>query len=90
MGKARKQKDKSKKKKKEPTEPKLTKYQKKREKLKAKKQSRLLSNTDEFERYKDSVKFGEVAHAPPSLVAPRKVEPSKSAPRVSTIQSILP
>lgn len=82
MKKARKEKKLKGKKKKVDPEPKLTKAQKRNIKLKEKKQNRLENNTDEFERYRDSVKFGEVAHAPPTLVLPKKAANAQVAPRV--------
>ncbi|KAI4456688.1 hypothetical protein MML48_8g00000849 [Holotrichia oblita] len=52
---------------------KLTKSQKRQVKLKEKKETKLISNIDEFKTFKDDIKFGEVAHEPPVLPAPRKV-----------------
>lgn len=59
----------------------LTKSQKWQKKKKEKKLKKKLENVDEFKQPKDTIKFGEVAHAPPTLVAPKKVQ--KVAPRVS-------
>ncbi|KAJ8983933.1 hypothetical protein NQ317_008635 [Molorchus minor] len=61
--------------------PKLTKSQKWQLKKKEKKSKKRSKTVDEFETYKDQVKFGEIVHAPPSLPAPRKVEKSQNAPR---------
>lgn len=63
--------------------PRLTKSQKWALKKKQKKLKKKSQNFDEFQNYKDEVKFGETVHAPPTLVTPRKVEKSQSAPRVS-------
>lgn len=62
--------------------PRLTKSQKWQKKKKEKKLKKKLNNVDEFEHYKDSVKFGEIVHAPPTLIAPKRVQ--KVTPRVST------
>lgn len=75
-----------KKKKKVDSEPRLTKAQKRNVKLKEKKQNKLENNIDEFERYTDSVKFGEVAHAPPTLVLPKKAGNLHCAPRVRVLK----
>lgn len=69
--------------------PKLTKAQKRKAKLQEKKQHKLESNIDEFEKYKDNVKFGEVTHAPPTLVLPKKVNKSILTPRVNHFNSFL-
>ncbi|KAJ8959027.1 hypothetical protein NQ318_022281 [Aromia moschata] len=60
--------------------PKLTKSQKWQLKKKEKKMKKS-SKVNEFEKYQDQVKFGEIVHAPPTLVAPKKVEKSQNAPR---------
>lgn len=84
INKAKKEKGDKKKKKKKKTDdgPKLTKsqkWQKKKDEKKKKNQEKIR----DFDDYKDEVKFGEIAHAPPTLVAPRKVEKRTSAARVS-------
>lgn len=61
---------------------KLTKSQKWALKKKQKKLKKETQNYDEFQKYKDKVEFGETVHAPPSLVAPRRVEKTKNAARV--------
>lgn len=66
-------------------EPRLTKSQKWQKKLNERKQRAAMSNIDEFNDFKDNVKFGEVVHAPPTLKAPRKVEQLKNAPRVRSL-----
>ena len=58
---------KKKKKKKDTVEPKMTKSEKKKEKLKLKKQKQMEEKVDEFNSFKDQIKFGEVAHEPPQL-----------------------
>ncbi|KRT79674.1 hypothetical protein AMK59_7500, partial [Oryctes borbonicus] len=55
-------------------EPTLTKSQKRQLKLKQKKENKLVTSTSEFEVVGDNVKFGEVAHEPPTLSAPRNVK----------------
>ncbi|CAG9827684.1 unnamed protein product [Diabrotica balteata] len=74
-------KKKKKKKKDKPEAPRLSKWQKRKKKLDEKQQRKELVNVDEFKEYKDHVKFGEIAHAPPSLIAPRRAEKLQSAPR---------
>ncbi|KAG5891730.1 hypothetical protein JTB14_000333 [Gonioctena quinquepunctata] len=59
----------------------LSKWQKRQRKLKEKTDRKKLQDVDEFKKYKDDVKFGEIVHAPPSLTTPRKVEKQLSAPR---------
>lgn len=63
--------------------PRLTKSQKWSLKKKQKKLKRRSQNIDDFQRYKDEVRFGETVDAPPTLVPPRKAEKFQSAPRVS-------
>ncbi|CAG9824618.1 unnamed protein product [Phaedon cochleariae] len=63
------------------TIPRLTKSQKRQNKLKDKKMRKQQQNADGFEKYKDNVKFGEIVHAPPSLTAPRRAEKLLNAPR---------
>lgn len=63
--------------------PRLTKSQKWSLKKKLKKMKKKSQTTDDFQQYKDEVKFGETVHAPPTLVTPRRVEKSQNAPRVS-------
>ncbi|CAK9817068.1 Coiled-coil domain-containing protein 137 [Anthophora quadrimaculata] len=65
---------KKKKKKKNIDVPKMTKAEKRKEKLKLKKQKQLEEKMDEFDTFKDQVKFGEVVHEPPQL----KVRPKKA------------
>lgn len=75
MQKARKQqtdKKVKKKKKVDVTEPRLTKSEKRKLKLKVKKEKKLMSKVDDFDKYKDNVKFGEVVHKPPTLPLPKK------------------
>lgn len=64
--------------------PKLTKSQKWAKKQAEKKQKKQ-SATDKDRSYlpqTELIKFGEIAHAPPSLVAPRRVDKTQEAPRV--------
>ncbi|CAD1469749.1 unnamed protein product, partial [Heterotrigona itama] len=68
-----------KKKKKDTDEPKMTKSEKRKEKLKLKKQKQIEKRVDEFNNFKDQVKFGEVVHEPPQL----KIRP-KYANAIST------
>ncbi|CAL7934933.1 unnamed protein product [Xylocopa violacea] len=68
-----------KKKKKSSDEPRMTKTEKRKEKLKLKKQKRIEEKVDEFDKFRDQVKFGEVVHEPPQL----KVRP-KNADVIST------
>ncbi|KAF7996891.1 hypothetical protein HCN44_002537 [Aphidius gifuensis] len=70
-----------KKKKKNILEPKLTKSQKKKVRLNSKKEKKLQDNIDEFKNYKDDIKFGEIAHAPPDIkVRPKKTENMTTKP----------
>lgn len=83
----RKQKKEGKQNKKKKTEnkgPRLTKSQKWALKKKEKKLKKKSQNIDDFQKYKDEIRFGETVHAPPTLVAPRKVVKSQNAARVST------
>lgn len=66
-------------------QPKLTKSQKWALKLKQKKTRKRNDQDQErsFVPLKESVKFGEVVHAPPSLTVPKKVDKLQEAPRVS-------
>ncbi|VEN37524.1 unnamed protein product [Callosobruchus maculatus] len=57
---------------KEDTTPRLTKSQKWQLKKKEKKLKKQRGHIDEFQNTKDSIKFGETVHAPPSLIAPKK------------------
>lgn len=84
MQKARKAKDKKvkKPKKKIAIEPRLTKTEKRKLKLKEKKEKKLKGKANDFDSYKDSVKFGEIVHEPPNLVLPKKAD-TKLVPRVS-------
>lgn len=77
------QKQKGKKKKKAPDEPRLTKSQKKSRKLAQKKANKELNKVVDFDDYKDTVQFGEIVHAPPTLVTPKRVNKMDGAPRVS-------
>lgn len=72
-------------KKKTPDEPRLTKSQKKTRKLVEKKAQKELNKAAvlDFDDYKDSVQFGEIVHAPPTLITPKKVNKMYGAPRVS-------
>lgn len=54
------------------TEPRLTKAEKRKRKLKEKKEKKLQGEVNDFDKYKDNVKFGEIVHAPPNLVLPKK------------------
>ncbi|XP_056644374.1 DNA ligase 1 [Diorhabda sublineata] len=73
---------KKKKKSKDKTETvKLSKWQKRNKKLKEKKGKRGIENIDEFKEYKDPVKFGEIVHAPPTLIKPKKAEKILTVPR---------
>lgn len=74
-----------KKKKTENAEPKLTKSQKWQLKKKLKKQKKAgeIADTPDFNKLKDSVKFGEIVHEPPTLVKPKRVQSTNGvAPRV--------
>nr|AEE61627.1 unknown [Dendroctonus ponderosae] len=85
---------KTKKKKKKPradSEPKLTKSQKWALKQAEKKRKKQLA-TDQDHSYlpqKEQIKFGEIVHAPPSLVAPRRVDKSQETPRPGQKQLLL-
>ncbi|XP_060827167.1 coiled-coil domain-containing protein 137 [Bombus pascuorum] len=72
---------KKKKKEKDTDKPKMSKSEKRREKLKSKKQKQMEEKVDEFDSFKDQVKFGEVVHEPPQL----KVRP-KHADNISTFK----
>ncbi|KAF3428332.1 hypothetical protein E2986_03062 [Frieseomelitta varia] len=74
---------KKKKKKKETDEPKMTKSEKRKGKLILKKQKQMQERVDEFNNFKDQVRFGEVAHEPPQLKAR-----SKYANAVSSNKSV--
>lgn len=63
--------------------PILTKSQKWAQKKKQKLMKKKSQQHDEFQSYKDHVKFGETVHAPPTLVAPRKAEKTSDSSRVS-------
>ena len=69
---------KKKKKKKNGDEIRLTKSQKRKEKLRVKKEKRELEGVDEFENFKDQVEFGEIAHEPPQLTTRPKAAESTS------------
>lgn len=75
------QKNKSKKKKATEEKPRLTKSQKRSLKLKEKKQKKAENNFT-FDTQKDEVRFGEVVHEPPTLVAPRKTEKNDNKRKV--------
>ncbi|XP_012255106.2 coiled-coil domain-containing protein 137 [Athalia rosae] len=69
----------TKKKKKKITEPviKLTKAQKKKQKLEMKKARKLQDDVDEFKIFKEKVEFGDVVHAPPEFTTrPHKADAS--------------
>lgn len=82
-----------KKKRKNINEPKMTKSEKRREKLKLKKQKQMEEKVDDFDSFKDQVKFGEVAHEPPQLkVRPRKadtISASKPGKKELLLHSVL-
>lgn len=60
-------------------EVRLTKSQKRKNKLEMKKSKKLQDQIDEFKTFKDNVAFGEVAHAPPVLkIRPRNVDKNDS------------
>lgn len=65
-----------------PIEAKLTKSQKRRTKIKEKKDSKTELNKDEFQTFQDDVKFGDIVHEPPTLSTPRKIKIDET-PRVS-------
>lgn len=91
LKKARSKKGKKKKKKaSKDDEPKLTKSQKKLKKITEKKERRELARADDFDKYKDEIKFGEIVHAPPTLDVPRRVSKTNVASRVSFILSGTP
>ncbi|RZB40903.1 coiled-coil domain-containing protein 137 [Asbolus verrucosus] len=62
-------------------EARLTKSQKRQLKLAEKKKKKLESKVDEFEKFRDKVKFGEQVHAPPTLTLPKRVTATNVAPR---------
>lgn len=62
-------------------EPRLPKTERRKLKLKEKKQKKLKAKVDEFDKYKDNVKFGEIVHEPPNL-SPLKKGGERVAPRV--------
>jgi hypothetical protein len=65
--------------KKRAAEPKSNKNERKKQKLKEMKKVKLEKNQDDFERFQDNVKFGEIVHAPPAIkTLPRKAD-SKDA-----------
>lgn len=61
-----------KKKKKKKVVPKLTKAEKRKKRIEAKKQLKQGVDIDGFSKYKDNVKFGEIVHCPPTLELPKK------------------
>ncbi|XP_053982101.1 coiled-coil domain-containing protein 137 isoform X1 [Hylaeus volcanicus] len=69
-----------KKKKKDSDEVKMTKSQKRKEKLQLKKETKQENGVDEFENFKDQIKFGEVAHEPPQF----KIRPKAADSTMST------
>lgn len=60
--------------------PKLTKSQKRQFKKKLKKQKKIdaYANEPNFNKFKDSFKFGEIVHEPPTLIKPKKVGISRN------------
>lgn len=67
---------------KKPAEPKLTSLQKLKLKKQAKKQQKNDEKVKEFQEYQqEEIKFGEIVHAPPQLVVPRKAEKNVTVPR---------
>ncbi|XP_015590660.1 coiled-coil domain-containing protein 137 isoform X2 [Cephus cinctus] len=75
-----KHKNTKKKKKVSENEVKLTKAQKRKQKLEAKKEKKLQDNIDEFKIFEDKVEFGDIVHAPPELrIRPGKMEQINSA-----------
>lgn len=84
LRKVKKEKSEKKTKKKKTTDnetPKLTKSQKWQKKKTEKKRQKKLKSAEGFEPVKDTIKFGEIVHAPPTLTAPKKVQ--NRTPRVS-------
>lgn len=66
---------KAKKKKKVVDKPKMTKGQKRNEKLKLKKEKQKEKELEEFKNLKDEIKFGEVVHEPPQIkIGPKRVD----------------
>jgi hypothetical protein len=64
-------------------ETKPNKNERKKQKLKEIKQAKLEKNEDDFERFQDKVKFGEIVHAPPTFkTLPRKADSKDADGRV--------
>lgn len=65
-------------------EPKLSKSQKRKRKLDAKKAKKNQNDIDEFKNYRENIKFGDIAHAPPDL----KIRPKKADTTITKVQNI--
>ncbi|KAJ4444409.1 hypothetical protein ANN_06201 [Periplaneta americana] len=63
-------------------ESRLSKKERRKQKLKEAKKAKLEKHKDEFEKFKDEVKFGETVHAPPIL----KALPRKAGARDETVK----
>ena len=74
---------------KESSEPRLTKSQKRRLKLAERKKKKMDGKVDGFKKFEDRVKFGEQAHAPPTLTAPKKVKNRDEVPRVNYCENLI-
>jgi hypothetical protein len=69
--------------KKRAAETKSNKNECKKQKLKEMKKAKLEKNQDDFERFQDNVKFGEIVHAPPAIkTLPRKADSKDAKDRV--------
>ena len=77
------------KKKKKKDEAKMTKSEKRKGKLKLKKQKQMKERVDEFNNFKDQVKFGEVAHEPPQLKVRSKYANAVSGNKVYFVPYIV-
>jgi hypothetical protein len=64
-------------------ETKSNKKERKKQKLKEMKKEKLEKNQDDFARFQDNVKFGEIVHAPPAFkTLPRKADTKDAKDRV--------
>ncbi|KAK9883603.1 hypothetical protein WA026_001778 [Henosepilachna vigintioctopunctata] len=68
---------------------KLSKSQKRQMKLKEKKKRKETNNEKEFDSFSDTIKFGEITHAPPNLVTPRMIAKNNEKPRPGQKQLLL-
>jgi hypothetical protein len=64
-------------------ETKSNRNERKKQKLREVKKAKLEKNQDDFERFQDKVKFGEIVHAPPAIkTRPRKADSKGAKERV--------